>query len=84
VLVYILAILFVEVQSFLTSSPCDPSMQGGKIGKKKELCLPWLRIVVYTSDKCIGSADYYLFLWLVVLGGLNPTIRATPQITCYK
>jgi hypothetical protein len=59
-------------------------VQGGKIGKKKELCLPWLRIVVHISDKSIGSADYYLLLWLKVLGGLNLTTKATPQITCYK
>jgi hypothetical protein len=59
-------------------------VQGGKIGKRRELCLPGLKIVVHTSDQCIGSTDYYLLLWLVVLGGLNLTTRATPQITCYK
>jgi hypothetical protein len=40
--------------------------------------------VVHILDKSIGSADYYLFLWLEVLGGLNLTTRTTPQITCYK
>jgi hypothetical protein len=43
--------IFSLVKVLFPPSLCDPSVQGGKIGERKELCPTWLKIVVHTSEK---------------------------------
>jgi hypothetical protein len=56
---HILSISFLVKVRFPPNA-CDPSVQGGKIGERKELGLSWLRIVVHTSEKWCWH--YWLFL----------------------
>jgi hypothetical protein len=65
-------------------SPCDPSVQGGKNGGRRELYLPWVKnvdthfrsmvwVVLIISSSVVGSAWW-----------LKSHPMATPQIICYK